>query len=261
MPSTLSALQKQSLPLDILLIDDGSIDATVDVAEKLGVDRIVRLPFHPVSYMEQTADDWKMAAAINHAFPSLNCDYMLQLGADTVLTPTYIQQLIERMKADPYLVIAGGEIEGEPCSKSHVRGSGRLYEAKFWKNFVQRFPEIIGWETYPLFKARSMGLKVRSFTEAKMKSQRSTKQFKSKYGIGMKVLGYFIPFALAKCLFYIFLAKKAGIKFTWSYLFSPATKVLEDKSVKKWLKLQQAKRMIKPSKIFRLMKNRLRKTE
>jgi len=242
--------------VDILVIDDGSIDRTVEIAREAGV-RIIRLPFHPFSYVKGAVDSWKMATAVNHAFPFPDCDYILQLGADTILeTPYYLERLIEKMEGDHKLVIAGGEIEGEPINRDHVRGSGRIYDARFWKSFIGKFPEVVGWETVPLFKARSLGFKVRSFPEVKMRTQRPTRQIKAKYGMAMKSVGYFPPFALAKCFLSIVMTRKTGISLTISYLFTSLERSLEDGDVKKWLRLRQVKRILNLRAIFRTLKLR-----
>jgi len=253
----LQALKKQTLKLDrIVLINDGSVDKTEEIARNFGAE-LINLPYHAVSYVSDARLDWKMAAALNKGFPVAKCDYFLHLGADTVLPETYLERLVSKMENDPLLVVASGQIEEEPSLRSHVRGSGRLHKTWFWNKHIHRFPLAAGWESYPLYKARSLGLNVESFPDIKIVTQRATRLYKAKYGVAMRSYGYFPPFALAKCLLSILLGKKHGIQLTISYVFPSVHNFLDDGQIKNWVRLHQIKRLFHLKESAEIWKKRL----
>ena len=53
---------------------------------------------------------------------------------------------MNRMEADPKLVVASGKVEGEPYVESHPRGGGRIVDAKFWREVNGLlYPVVCGW--------------------------------------------------------------------------------------------------------------------
>jgi len=248
LPKCLEALKKQTLKIyKICIINDGSIDKTKQIAEAYGC-QVIDLPLHPESYLARAETVWKIAEVSNYAFPPPpDCDYIMQHSPDTILPPNYVEALVERMEKNPRLVIASGVVRGEKTSKSHVRGVGRLYKSWFWNKYIKKFPlGLFSYESYPLFKARSLGLEVKNFPDLIMLTQRPTKaqMYLENQGYMMRELGYFPPFAIAHCLRVFLEDPNTGIKMLLSYLRPRISKTIEN-DVKNWVKLYQIHRILK----------------
>lgn len=236
----LDSLLGQTLkPSEIFVINDGSVDRTkhfLEVYDYVHKVHHVNLPFHKESYVATPELNWKMATVLNHAFPTdLDYDYLMQHSPDTVLPSDYIENLVSIMEKEPKLVIASGMVEDEPTLESHVRGVGRIYKMWFWERYIKRFPLRFIYESYPLYKARSLGFQVRSFPHLIMKTQRHTKLYKTHYGYAMRELGYFPPYALMRSLLSL---RQFGVKLLRGYIFSPFKKVV-DREVESWLRRYQ----------------------
>ena len=197
LPLSLEALLHQTVkPSKVLLINDASIDGTEQVAKSYGIDVITLTEKHD-SYASSPEVGWMLCKVWNHAFPPPeNIDYIMQTAPDAILPLDYTERLIALMEQDDKLVVASGVIEGERTARSYAQGVGRLYKAWFWNKHIKQFPLMYCTESYPLLKAQSLGLHVRSFPSLVMKTQRPTQMYKSKYGYAMRELGYLFPFAL-----------------------------------------------------------------
>jgi len=243
---SLTSLANQTLkPSKIILINDGSVDHTVEYAESMrryGLNiEIINLPSHKNSYLVDDRYSWKLAEVVNHAFPvPEGYDYILQFSPDIFFPFNYIESVIKLMEENYDMVIAGGFLQGEPLSKFHVRGGGRIYKSWFWKKYIRFFPVNYTWESYPIFKAYSLGFKV-GRASVPIYSVRPTKLFKAHYGYAMRELGYFPPFALARCLLSIFKGK-VGVRMLFNYLRSPFS--IYDYDVAKWIRRHQVKRTL-----------------
>lgn len=255
LPDTLTSLTNQTLkPFKILVINDASIDQTREIAEAYSVNVINLTDRHP-SYSSPERG-WMLALVWNHAFPPpKNTDYILQMGADVILPPDYIERMVELMEQNSRLVIASGMIEGEKTLKSHVRGAGRLYKAWFWNQHIRQFPLIYCTESYPLYKALTLGFEVQSFPDIIMKTQRPTNLYKAKYGYAMRELGYFPPFALAKCFLSFLMAHKTGVTMFRTYLTSPFKQC--DKTIQAYLRLNQIRRILHFKESLKIWMSRL----
>lgn len=248
LPYCLESLKKQTLKIyKICIINDGSTDNTKQIAESYGC-QVIDLPPHPESYLSRAETIWKMAEVLNHAFPPPpDCDYIMQHSPDTILPPHYVETLVSRMEKETRLVVASGVIKGEKTSPSHVRGVGRIYKSWFWNKYIRKYPiRMFTYETYPILKARSLGLEARSFSDLVMITLRPTKtRFYMQYaGWTMREAGYFPPYAVAHCIRAFIHDPKIGIKMFISYL-RPLTKVTVEDEIKRWIKWYQVNRILR----------------
>ena len=125
LPATLADLPK-SLPqfdsIEVLIVDDGSIDGTADVAKKAGVHHVVKLPFHQ-----------GLAAAFSEglrASLALGADIVVHTDADNQYPGSEIQRLIEPiLLGKAHVVIGCRNIESIPhfsSSKKRLQRYGSL---------------------------------------------------------------------------------------------------------------------------------------
>lgn len=241
LPATLKALAGQTHPPRlVVVVDDGSRDMTAAVAFSRGC-LVVRLPRHEESWagMPQLSRVFNAGVrTLLAADPKL--DYFMVLGADTLLEEGYAEALLSYM-ALRRLVVASGVVRGEPVPRV-PRGTGRMFRVGFWRRHVKRFPYCYSWESYPVYKALSLGYRVGVCRHAWMWVQRPTRSYKPLYGFAMRELGYFPPYALLRCLLAFVKDRRAGVNMLRTYL-SRSVRVV-DKQVARYLRRAQARRML-----------------
>lgn len=256
LPRVLNSMINQTHPFsEIIIVNDASTDRTKKIAEDYGVTVIDQLLKHP-----SLIGNPQLATLFNRALlfiyaNELKFDYLMQHGGDTVLPSNYVESMIQRMGLDKRIVVAGGIIKGEHQYKNHVRGLGRFYEAYFWNKYVKFYPINYTWESYPLFKALSLGYKLKNYPDLMMIPLRHTRLYKEGYGRSMRELGYFPPFAIVKCLLSTIFGRKTGIKMLKSYLSSPSG--IMDIQIKNWIRLHQIRRILNPLDSLRIWVSRI----
>jgi len=215
---TLFALKKQTVPPDqIIVVDDGSKDRTGQIASKYA-DFIVRLPDRGHNALRKP----ELAEVVNEGLRRVkkDVDYVLICGADHALPKDYFEVVISRMKANPKMVVASGRIGGEPYFEFGPNGSGRVVDAKFWREVSDlQYPLEWGWESWLFYKAMQLGYEVRCFRDVVTEVQRPTTLGKAMLGgKAMYALGYDWKYALGRCVITFFKSPKAGLGMFWGWL-------------------------------------------
>ncbi|MEL6499849.1 MAG: glycosyltransferase [Cyanobacteria bacterium J06635_13] len=96
--SCIQAVLQQTHPVaEILLIDDGCVDRTIEIAQKYPV-KIIK---HPVNK--------GLAAARNTAFKNAQHELVASLDADCVADPLWLETLLSHLE-DPQVAIVGGKL-------------------------------------------------------------------------------------------------------------------------------------------------------
>ncbi|PIR75749.1 MAG: hypothetical protein CO030_04375 [Candidatus Magasanikbacteria bacterium CG_4_9_14_0_2_um_filter_42_11] len=113
LPACLSAIdaQETDAQLEIIVVDNGSTDKTVLIAEGHGV----QVLYEPVP---------GVGRARAHGTRAAHGTYVLHIDADTRLPKTYIQEALTRFAADPSLVCLGGRMRWYDA--------GKMYNAVCW---------------------------------------------------------------------------------------------------------------------------------
>ncbi len=201
---TLKHLLNQDLkPSRIIVINDGSTDKTKEIVSAFSnIEIIDRQNKTSTITRKQLAETYNAGLK---KFSNDDCEFIMILDADVLLPKNYLSLIIKRMKTDHNLAITSGIIEGEYSSEP--RGAGRVVRTDFWKKIGLRYPVNYGFEGYLLLKAESLGLKVSIFTDLIMKTQRKTGATYNPtnyryYGYGLKALGYYFPYAIARILLF-----------------------------------------------------------
>jgi len=184
----------------IIVVDDGSVDATPIIAMEKGC-KVVCLPYHEESYVGRP----ELANVCNaglerikeHGIP----DFVLQMGADHILSDHYVDSIVSRMGTN--VKVASGATQIERLNVNTPWGSGRLIEASLWNAINgMRYPVRWGYESWIVYKVRQLGYDVRryddvaSFTRpVRMYPDKAFKWGKCSYALGCS-----LPFALIKAL-------------------------------------------------------------
>lgn len=208
LPKVLQALKQQTKPFnEIIVVDDGSIDATATIAKQYGC-KLIQLKSHNTNvFLVQGGLAKRFNAGLITMQP---CDYVFIMGADDVFPPNYIQSLLELMEANPKLVIASGQLRNQPTDPSAPRGGGRLVKTWFWKRISDlRFPVLWCWEGAMSYKANQLGYETKAFPNILFDRVRPDRGKRSPIkafgdGKGMYALGFYWPYALLRC-FYVLL--------------------------------------------------------
>lgn len=196
--ATLKSLDRQTHPLSyVVVVDDGSKDNTVALLKKykpktfkLGiVERPERMGGKSLVGKPQIAETF------NKGFEKtckVHYDYILVIGADTQLEPKYLEKLLAEFSINSKLALASGYPPHVPMNPDHARGSGRVFDARFWKWYGEKYPVSYGWESQCQLECLRVGLEVRSFPYIKFQVSRKGQGTLDFYdwGRGMRAMGY-----------------------------------------------------------------------
>jgi len=194
----LESLRNQTVKIFLVVVDDGSVDRTGEVASRFA-DVVVNLPRHEESWAGRP----ELARVINAGFnvlKKLDLMYVMISGADAVYPSNYVGELVSRMENEG-IVLASGVAEGEVSRSWSPRGCGRVIDAKWFRSIGFKYPENYGFEVYLIYKALSQGRKVMVFHDLKFRLLRETRFSKQKlylWGKGMKALNYWWLYAFGR---------------------------------------------------------------
>lgn len=212
--NTLDSIISQTVPVSIVLVNDGSTDRTYEIARKMKCcSIIINSALHDESYVG-TPELGKIKNLGFESARKLEPDYVLVLDSDHILTETYVERIVQRMEEDVNIAVASGKIVGEKSSEDYPRGSGRLIRVSFWERYGMIYPVSWGWEEWIIQKALQDGKKCIAFDDITSTVQRPTKTNKQKcynLGVKMRVLGYYWLYAIGRCALFFLKSPISGL--------------------------------------------------
>jgi poly-beta-1,6-N-acetyl-D-glucosamine synthase len=174
-PFLASVASQTRRPDELVLVDDGSTDASGEIAASFAerhsfASALQRPPRSRDRDRLATADELKAfmwaVAQIKDGW-----DVIAKLDGDLELNPHTIAEIERQFALDPTLGMAGSYLTeiGESgdalrlrIREVHVHGATKFYRRGCWEEIVP-IPEIHGWDTIDEVKARMAGWRTRSF--------------------------------------------------------------------------------------------------
>lgn len=172
----LSSIERQTrLPDRLILVDDGSTDRSGELASAFagtnGYAVALSRPRRPreadrlVGAGELRSFEWAVTQ-LDDRF-----DVLAKLDADLELNPLHFERILDEMRADPGLGLAGiclsdvladGSARRQPAPRWHVRGATKFYRRECYEQ-IQPIPAHLGWDMIDEVKARQAGWRTESF--------------------------------------------------------------------------------------------------
>ena len=198
---TLTSLQKQTHEINYLVVvNDGSTDKTKELIDSYNCN-CVTLPPHEKSYVGRAELAEVCNKGLKEIAKNVDPDFILQMGCDHTLPPYYIETILSRMGET--VKIASGTYEGAKLNPDVPLGTGRLIDAKLWKEINgMKYPVRYGYESWLVYKVRQLGYEVKRYddllTVTRDIRMNPTKAFE--WGRCTYALGGATPFAIIKAL-------------------------------------------------------------
>ncbi|MCY3414224.1 MAG: glycosyltransferase family 2 protein [Candidatus Heimdallarchaeota archaeon] len=251
----LDSLVNQTIkPVKIIVANDGSTDRTEEIARSYDSVEVINREKREKSIVGRIgmSDVWNSSIIPAQKYDDEEpLDYILFLGGDLVLSPTYCEELHTKFLEQDDLVMAAGRMVGPDAFKYSgfmLPGGGRMAKYDYWKEIGGKYPMMQGWEAYPIYKAQVDGYKTILFDDVIYTPKRPTggnTDYYS-YGLAMRAYGYFFPFALGRSLKQLFL-KSRGIKpclnMARGYLFGKSEKY--EPEIREFVNKSQKRRLRK----------------
>ena len=139
LPEAIASVHRQTVqPREVLVVDDGSTDATADVARDLGA-RVLRLE-----------EGGSPGAARNAGFSAVGTSWILNLDSDDLLLPDAIERQMAHAEVTGAVVVLGGAAEFDhdrgpdtaTTSREGLAASGMLLRADAFSS-VGRLDELL----------------------------------------------------------------------------------------------------------------------
>ena len=234
---TIDSLKSQTQEVyPIVVVDDGSVDTTPTIAVEKEC-QLVRLPYHEDSYVGRP----ELANVCNaglrrikeHGIP----DFVLQMGADHILSDHYVESILSRMCTN--VKVASGATQIERQNVNTPWGSGRIIEARLWNAINgMKYPVKWGYESWIVYKVRQLGYDVRRYDDVDSFTRpvRMYPDKAFKWGKGSYALGCSLPFALTRA----WGMGTDGFNFMKGYFSRKDVKMHDD--IAKFVKKQQYER-------------------
>lgn len=212
-----SIIKQKHLPLEWIIVDDGSTDNTVKLAEQAAAqhawikvvqrkDRGFREPGKGVveAFNEGLAQ-------LEHKQP----DFLCKMDGDLEFAPDYFETLLREFAARPRLGMASGvtymqtdnnKLVQEKVAPDFVVGPIKLYRRACFEEIGGLEPHL-GWDTIDVYRARMCGWETANFRELivihlrQMGTAKGIVWGKMKTGMGEHYYGSHPLFVLARCVY------------------------------------------------------------
>jgi len=210
-----SVLQQAVLPIEWVIVDDGSSDRTGNIADRYAAQHSwIRVVHRENRGFRKSGGG--VVEAFYAGYDSLqrkDWEFVVKLDGDLSFGPDYFDRCFAYFRADGKLGIGGGEISHnidgelrvEENPRFHVRGATKIYRRACWEAIGGLWPAS-GWDTIDEVKANMLGWKTYAFRDLPLLHHRFTGteegllRDRVKHGVACYVSGYHPLFVAASCL-------------------------------------------------------------
>jgi glycosyltransferase involved in cell wall biosynthesis len=159
-------LSQRPAPEAYVVVDDGSVDKTVEILSEYPEVTVLRLdnPRHSTRGVNLA---WALNAGIGRATGLVpGWDYLLKVDADSVLPPDYFSRLLGRFEENPRLGVTSGTPYDEKVWRGRASDGAKIYRRACWDS-LNHFVPCNAFDTLALLQAKRYGWVVESFPEIK----------------------------------------------------------------------------------------------
>lgn len=216
-----SLLFQTVAPEKIYIIDDGSTDGMYETC----IEYENRFP--NLIWVRETASktsDFSRLPLLWNMGITRQYDFHVILPSDAALVPDYAERILAEFEKDEKLVVCSGDWGPKKSVSPH--GGGRFVRQTFFEKYYPKgYPHILGYESEILERATLEGyhIKVLNDVEIIHRDKLGHSHNFSEFGYGMRCLGYYPPYALARCVWDFFnnptVGKVGAIKMFRYYIF------------------------------------------
>jgi glycosyltransferase involved in cell wall biosynthesis len=258
---TLDSVAGQTMPPDLwVVVDDGSTDETPRILEEYAK----RLPYLRVRRREDRGRRSVGPGVIEAFYAGLDTvdldsyDYLCKLDVDLDLPPTYFEDLIARMEAEPRLGTCSGKpyyvhprtgvLTSEGCGDETSIGASKFYRRQCFRE-IGGFVREVMWDGIDCHRCRMLGWIACSWDEPRMRflhlrpmggSDKSLLQGRRRHGYGQYFMGtgftYLTMSAVSRIPKRPFLV--GALAMWWGYVWSRLTRRprYEDREFRRFLR-------------------------
>ena len=213
---TINSLASQTiLPIQVIIVNDGSSDATGTIIDSYSV----KFPW--ISTVHRQNRGYRKAGggvieAFYEGYAARKTDdfnFIVKLDGDLSFQPDYFEKCFDYFFRSPKLGIGGGtiysRINGQLVKEIgphfHVRGATKIYKRECW-DAIEGLIKAPGWDTLDEVKANMKGFATQTFDDLPLTHYRFTGaadgSWKNwvKNGLANYISGYHPLFMLLKCI-------------------------------------------------------------
>ena len=197
----ISLLKQKIVPKYIIVVDDGSTDGTNRILERLKCsnDRLYLITNPDLGYdIGRVVKNWNSAICLARKLGLEKTDYHMISTDDTHYEESYSEKIIHKMDSDDKIAISSGNYDDNSYSTPH--GAGRFVRNSFFEEFLDLYPEKMGYESVILQMSLYHGFKNLVDNNARFSHTRQlgANHHFYEFGASMRTLGYDPLFVLGR---------------------------------------------------------------
>lgn len=197
----ISLLKQTITPKYIIVVDDGSTDNTNRILQRLksSNNRVYLITNPDLGYdIGRVVKNWNSAIGLARKQGLEKTDYHMISTDDTHYEASYAEKIMQKMDSDEKIAISSGNFDDNSYSTPH--GAGRFVRNSFFEEFLDLYPEKMGYESVILQISLYNGFKNVVNDNARFSHTRplGANHHFYEFGASMRTLGYDPLFVLGR---------------------------------------------------------------
>lgn len=193
-----SLLKQEKCTLEVLLVDDGSTDATAEIVQRLAAHHD-NLDYASTAFNKQRESGAGIAKVVQYGLSTVELnkfDYIAKYDADLEFPQGYMDACLQEFERDEKLGLVGGNcsvqksdgtwIPEKVTNDDHVRGALKMYRIQAFKD-IGGIVAATGWDTIDEHKLRFKKWTFRSIPGLYVKQFRETNAATDPKKMGRKI--------------------------------------------------------------------------